>query len=292
MKHVRTLDDLATKDVKDILSLAARVKKSPKQYRTKLSGKSIALLFEKPSTRTRMSFEVGISELGGTPIVLDWQSTQLGRAALRDEIRCIARYVDAICARVRLHKTLEEMARFAKKPIINMLSDKAHPCQALGDMFTISERFNLKKVKLVYIGDGNNVCNSLITVAMKLGMQITVCCPKGFDPDTEILRAARKKGTITIERNPQKACKCADVVYTDTWISMGQEKQAAKRRSVFKRYKVTKKLLGKALFMHCLPAFRGEEVTDEVMDSNRSIVFDQAENRLHAQKAMLIKLLS
>ncbi len=291
MKHLRTLEDVTAAELREILLLAARIKKNPDRYRRTLAGKSVALLFEKPSTRTRMSFEIGIAELGGTPVVLDWQSTQLGRAALQDEVRCMARYVDAIGARVRSHKTIEEMAKYAGVPIINLLSDKRHPCQAIGDMMTLQECFpDLAKVNLVFVGDGNNVCNSLIAAAIKLGLRMTVSCPKGYNPDPELIRTA-KKGSIRIERDPTRACKNADVIYTDTWVSMGQERQRKARLAVFRPYKITKRLLGRALFMHCLPAFRGEEVADEVIDSSQSIVFEQAENRLHAQKALLIKLL-
>lgn len=292
MKHLRTLDDLTAAELRNILTLATRIKKNQNLYRKTLSGKSVALLFEKPSTRTRMSFEIGVAELGGTPVVLDWQSTQLGRAAVKDEVRCIARYADAIGARVRSQKTIEEMAQYAGVPMINLLSDKEHPCQAIGDMMTVQERFsNLKKVHLAFVGDGNNVCNSLIAAAMKLGMRMTVSCPKGYEPDTALLRLAKKKGSVRIERDPAKACRHADVVYTDTWVSMGQERQRKARLSAFRQYKITRGLLGGAFFMHCLPAFRGEEVADDVIDSAKSIVFDQAENRLYAQKALLVKLL-
>lgn len=293
LKHLRTLHDLSDAELKGILDLAQKVKKNPARYRTKLSGKSVALLFEKTSTRTRTSFDVGIAQLGGHSITLDWKSTQLGKASLKDEIRCIARYVDIIAARVYAQSTIDEMAKFAKKPVINMLSDTYHPCQALGDLLTIIEHVkNPKKAKIVYIGGGNNVCNSLIIATMKMGWRLTVSTPKGYGPDAKVVRAAIKKGTLTIEHDPTKACDGADVVYTDTWVSMGQEKQRTARLAALKDYQVNKRLIGKALFMHCLPAFRGEEVTDGVMDGPRSIVFDQAENRLHAQKALLMKILS
>ncbi len=277
-----TLKDWDKEDILHLIDEAMLIKEDPEKYYKVLKGKTLAMLFEKTSTRTRISFEAGMAQLGGHALFIDWSSTQLGKADIKDEIKCISRYVDVIMARVYGHKKIEVMAENSSKPVINALSDRYHPCQTLADLLTIKERFGkFKGLKVSWVGDGNNVCNSLILGCRKVGIKISVAVPKGYEP-------IENPDLLTDE---VKAVKGADVVYTDTWISMGQEKEKAKRLKVFRPYQVNKKLLGKALFMHNLPAYRGYEVTDEVLDSSQSIVFDQAENRLHAQKALLLRLM-
>jgi len=283
MMNLLTLKNLEKQDILSLIDEAILIKEDPEKYYKVLRGKTLAMLFEKTSTRTRISFEAGMTQLGGHAIFLDWKTTQLGKADLKDEIRCIARYVDIIMARVYNQESVEIMAKYTKKPIINGLSDKYHPCQILGDLLTIKEKLGkLEGLKLAYIGDGNNVCNSLIIGCKKVEIKIAVATPKGYEPE-------QKPDILTTD--PKEAAKDADIIYTDTWVSMGQEKEEKKRKKIFPPYQITKELLGKALFMHCLPAYRGYEVTDEVIDSEQSIVFDQAENRLHAQKAVILKLM-
>ena len=278
-----TLKDWKKEDILNLIDEAILVKEDPDKYLKVLKGKTLAMLFEKKSTRTRISFEVGMAQLGGHALFIDWKTTQLGKADLKDEIKCIDRYVDIIMARVYKHKDIEIMAKHTEKPVINALSDKYHPCQILGDLMTIKEKFGkFDGLKLAYVGDGNNVCNSLIIGCKKVGIKINVATPKGYEP-------LEKPDLLT--NDTEKAVKNANVVYTDTWISMGQEEEKKKRMKIFPPYQVNKKILGKALFMHCLPAYRGYEVTDDVLDSKQSIVFDQAENRLHAQKAVILKLM-
>lgn len=281
--NLLTLKDWTKQDILHIIDESILLKEDHDKYLKVLKGITLAMLFEKPSTRTRMSFEAGMTQLGGHAIFLDWKSTQLGKAELKDEIRCIDRYVDIIMARVYEQKSVEIMAKFCEKPVINGLSDDYHPCQILADLLTIKEKLGkLEGLTLAYVGDGNNVCNSLIIGCKKVGMKINVAAPNGYEP-------MEKPDMLTTD--VKKAAKGADVVYTDTWVSMGQEKEKEKRLKIFKPYQVNKKVLGKALFMHCLPAYRGYEVTNEVLDSKQSIVFDQAENRLHAQKVVILKLM-
>ena len=284
MKHLIDLKDLTEKEILKIIDLGIKIKKNKKKYSNILKNKTLAMLFEKNSTRTRCSFEAGMNLLGGHAMFLDWKTTQLNKASLKDEIKCIARYVDIVMARVYKQETLEEMAKYSTVPVINALSDKSHPCQILADLMTIKEKFGkLKGLKLAYLGDGNNVCNSLIIGCQKVGINISVASPKGYGP-------SEKPDLLT--NNPKEAVKDADVIYTDTWVSMGKENEADKRLKIFPAYKVTKQLLGNALFMHCLPAHRGNEMTDEVIDSKQSIVFDQAENRMWAQNALMLVLLN
>lgn len=278
-----TLKNWKKEDIINVIDKAILIKKNPKKYYNVLKGKTLAMLFEKKSTRTRISFEVGMTQLGGHALFIDWKTTQLGKADLKDEIKCIDRYVDIIMARVYKHEEVELMAKYAEKPIINALSDKYHPCQILADLMTINEKFGkFNGLKLAYVGDGNNVCNSLIIGCKKIGIEIHVAVPKGYEP-------LEKPDLLT--KDPKEAVKDVDIVYTDTWVSMGQEEEKEKRLKVFPPYQVNKKLLSKALFMHCLPAYRGYEVTDEVIDSKQSVVFNQAENRLHIQKAVILKLM-
>lgn len=281
--HIPNLKDLTKEQIEEIIDLGIEVKKNPEKYSEALKNKVLIMLFEKSSTRTRLSFEAGMTRLGGHAIFLDWKTTHLKKAKLKDEARCMERYADIIMARVFKHETILELAENSSKPVINALCDKYHPCQALADYMTIKEKFGkLEGLKLAYLGDGNNVANSLIIAGKKLGVKVAVACPKGYEP-------SEKPDILTTD--PKEAAKDADVIYTDTWISMGQEEEAEKRKKVFPAYQVNKEILGKAYFMHCLPAYRGYEVTDEVLDSEKSIVFDEAENRMHAQNALMLKLL-
>lgn len=285
MKDLLSLNDLKKEELLEIIDKAIEIKKNPSKYSNLLSNKTLAMLFQKTSTRTRLSFEVGMAQLGGHAIFLDWQTTNLKLGSLKDEINCIARYCDLIMARVFAHKDIEDIAKYSDIPVINGLSDDFHPCQAVADLMTIKEKFGkLKGIKLCFVGDGNNVCNSLVQAAEMTGMIMTAATPKGHEP--------KIKKNATVTNDPKQASKDADVIYTDTWVSMGQEKEKEKRINNLKAFQVDKKLLGNALFMHCLPAHRGYEVTDEVIDSKQSIVYDQAENRLHAQKAIILKLLN
>lgn len=259
-----------------------------------LEGKTLAMIFEKPSTRTRVSFEVGMYQLGGNALYLSAQELQLSRGeSIADTARVLSRYVDAILIRTYEHWKVEEFARFSSVPVINGLSDLLHPCQILSDIFTIWEKLgHYRGVKVAYIGDGNNVANSWIEGASKMGIELRIACPPGYEPDQEILQKALREGArVFITHDPKEAVKDAQVLYTDVWTSMGQEAERQRRLEDFKGYQVNESLLqmagSGAFVMHCLPAHRGEEITDEVMDGPHSVVFDQAENRLHVQKALL-----
>lgn len=259
-----------------------------------LEGKTLAMIFEKPSTRTRVSFEVGMYQLGGNALYLSAQELQLSRGeSIADTARVLSRYVDAVLIRTYEHWKIEEFARFSSVPVINGLSDLLHPCQILSDIFTIWEKLgHYKGVRVAYVGDGNNVANSWIEGASKMGIELRIACPPGYEPDHEILQRALREGArILITHDPKEAVKDAQVLYTDVWTSMGQEAERQKRLEDFKGYQLNESLLQLAgpgvLVMHCLPAHRGEEITDEVMDGPHSVVFDQAENRLHVQKALL-----
>ena len=302
-KDLISIKDLSSKEIDDLLDLAANLKKNKRKFGKALAGKTLALIFQKPSNRTRVSFEVGMYQLGGNSLCLAPQEINLGvRESIKDVARTLSRYVDGIVIRTFEHKNCLDMAQAASVPVINGLSDFSHPCQALADIFTVKEKLKkLKDVTLAYVGDGNNVCNSLLFCAAKTGMNISVAAPKGYSPSEEVVKlslaiAADTGSRIKITEDPFSAVKDAQVVYTDVWASMGQEEEINKRKIIFKDFQVNGKLLvhaaGKALVMHCLPAHRGEEITDEVMDSGNSVVFDQAENRLHIQKAILIKLLA
>lgn len=291
--------DITSAELSAVLDLASEVKRNPELYRSALAGKSIALLFEKPSLRTRMTFELAIQQLGGFAIVGEGP---IGlREPLKDIARNLDRWVNGIVARTFLQKTIDELARWSRVPVINALSEKYHPCQALADMQTIRERFpSARNLKLAFVGDGNNVANSLLLAASRLGMDFAIATPPQYELATEIVEEARRQAArsgseITITHDPIQAVSGARAVYTDVWASMGAENEAAERRSAFSEYQVDDELFAQAepdaIFMHCLPAKRGEEVTDSVIESPRSAVFDQAENRLHAQKALLLTLL-
>ena len=283
-----TLKDWSKKQIEEAIALAISIKKNPAKYQNILKGKTLAMIFEKSSTRTRISFEAGMTQLGGHAIYLDPKKTQLEKTELKDEIKSISQYVDIIMARVYDQKQIQDMAKHAEVPIINGLSDLYHPCQILADLVTIKEACGNLNVKIAYIGDGNNVCNSLIIGASKLNIPISVATPPAYTPSKDAIKAGGKNLTLT---NPKEAAKDASILYTDTWISMGQEKEKAKRIKAFKDFQVTKSLLGKAFFMHCLPAYRGFEVASNVIDGKQSIIYEQAKNRLYAQNAIILKLL-
>jgi ornithine carbamoyltransferase len=264
-----------------------------------LKNKTLAMLFEKSSTRTRISFEVAMTELGGHAIYLNYKDMQIGRGeSIADTARIMSRYVHAIMGRVYKHETLTELAKYATVPIINGLSDLEHPCQLLADLLTIREyKGKFKGLNFSWIGDGNNVCNSAILACALTGMKITVACPEGYEPNYDIVLKAKELGAVVnIIHDPMKAAKKADILSTDVWVSMGDEEEYDQRLRDFKPYQINSKLLEQArhdvMVLHCLPAHRGEEITADVVDGPNSAVFDQAENRLHVQKALLLKLLS
>ncbi len=289
--------------VQELFQLAADVKAHPQLYSSALDGRFLALILEKPSLRTRVTFEVGMRGLGGTAIFLDQTVSRLGeRESIPDVARNLSRWVHAIVARVFEQRELDQLAEFANVPVINALSDRFHPCQAYADFFTLRERFStLRGLKLAYVGDGNNVCHSLITVAARVGAEMRIATPAGYEPDPSVVAEAtdlahEQRGKVKLFHSPEEAASGVHAVYTDVWASMGQEGEAATRAKIFASYQVNDALMKhaapNAVFMHCLPAHRGGEVTDSVMDSPQSIVFDQAENRLHVQKAILLMLLS
>ncbi|NQT46984.1 MAG: ornithine carbamoyltransferase [Candidatus Omnitrophica bacterium] len=300
-KDLISIKDLTPKEINALFSLADRLKKAKSMQ--PLKGKCLGLIFQKPSNRTRVSFEVGIAQLGGRAIYLRPEDVKLGsREPAKDVARTLSRYLDGIVARTFKHNDLLELAGFASVPVINALSDLLHPCQALSDLYTIRKKLKkLKGAKVAYIGDGNNVANSLLYGCSKMGVNLSIASPKGYEPSREILSeslefASKNGSEISLISDASRAVSGADIVYTDVWTSMGQETQAGKRRQDFKNFQVNAKLLfhakPKALVMHCLPAHRGEEISEGVLEGPRSIVFDQAENRLHMQKAILVKLLS
>jgi ornithine carbamoyltransferase len=290
-------------DVRDLLQRTAEIKARPARFASVLRGKHIALIFEKPSLRTRVTFEVGIQSMGGFVVFLDHTQARLGeRESIPDVARNLQRWVHGIVARVYEQRVLEEMARSADIPVVNALSDKFHPCQALADFFTLEEKFgSLRGFKLAYVGDGNNVCHSLIFLAARLGVDIRIATPANYRPDSDVLADAKRvaketRCKIELFTDPTEAVAGAQAVYTDSWTSMGFEAEEKIRRNIFKPYQVNRKLMEhaaeNAVFMHCLPAHRGAEVTDEVLDGPSSIVLDQSENRMYVQKAILHALYS
>jgi ornithine carbamoyltransferase len=300
MRHFLSAADLTRDAALGLFTLAADVKQRRKAGRltTPLAGKTVALIFEKPSLRTRVTFEVGIIQLGGRAVHLDGRDIGLGkRESVPDVARNLSLWVDGIMARVFAHSTITEMARNATVPVINGLSDLEHPCQALADFFTLWERgVDLSRVRIAWIGDGNNVCHSVMLLGALLGSSIVVACPPGYEPDPGVVATARKLGgRVEVTEDARAAATGADVLYTDVWTSMGQEAEREQRLEAFSRYQINDTLVGfaksSALVMHCLPAHRGEEITDTVLDSKRSVVLEQAENRLHAQKAVMLQLL-
>lgn len=304
MKHFVSLGDLSPQEVQRLLDLALRLKEEWRRggNRPLLSGKILGMIFQKPSLRTRVSFEVGMAHLGGRAVYLSPQEVQMGqREAVADVARVLSRYVDIILARVFAHADIEELAAQASVPVINALSDYSHPCQGLSDLFTIQEKLGrLQGLKLAYVGDGNNVAHSLLFAASLVGMHIAVATPPGYEPQTKAVARAQELAKasgnhIAITNDPAAAVQGADVIYTDVWASMGQEEEREKRQRIFTPYQVNRSLLeksgGRPLVMHCLPAHRDEEITADVLESPQSIVYDQAENRMHLQKAILVALL-
>lgn len=302
-KDLLSISDLTVEEMQIIFRKADELRKSGR-YESLLKGKVLAMIFEKPSTRTRVSFEVAMRQLGGSSIYMNWSDTQLGRGeSIKDTAKTLERYVDGIVARVYKHNNLVELAKQAKIPVINGLSDLHHPCQALSDMYTIREKKKkLAGLKFAYVGDGgSNMAHSLILACTRLGMNVYVACPKKYAPNPQILKEAEANAkklwdTLKIVPTVKQAVTNADIIYTDTWVSMGDEAEAKKREEELKPYQVNSKVMALArkdcLVMHCLPAHRGHEITDEVIDGPNSVVFDQAENRLHVQKAILSLLLT
>jgi len=299
-KDLLAVSDLTPREIENILKRSAALKKMQKQGKSHqpLKGKSLGMIFEKSSTRTRVSFEVGMYQLGGQALFLSPNDLQIGRGEpLSDTARTLSRYLDGIMIRTFAQSTVEELATNASIPVINGLSDLHHPCQALADLFTINEKLGkLKGLRLCYVGDGNNMAHSLIEACVETGMHVSLACPPGYEPDAGIMREARQiaAGTgseLKLSSDPAKAAKDADIVYTDVWASMGQESEHAKRVDAFRGFQVDAALMAvaspRAIVMHCLPAHRGEEIAAELIDGPRSAVFDQAENRLHTQKAIL-----
>jgi ornithine carbamoyltransferase len=300
VRHLVYSGDLTREHVLHLFALAAELKQRWKAGRrdTPLSGRSLALIFEKPSLRTRVTFEVGVLQLGGRAVYLSGTEIGLGtRESVPDVARNLSRWVDGIVARVYSHASVEAMAAHATIPVVNALSDLDHPCQALADYFTLWERgVDFSRMRLAWIGDGNNVCHSIMIVGALLGAAVVVACPPGYEPAASVQATVRKLGgRVEITEDARAAATGADILYTDVWTSMGQEAEREKRLEAFSRYQINDTVLGfakpSALVMHCLPAHRGEEITDSVVDSPQSVVLDQAENRLHVQKAVILDLL-
>lgn len=295
--NVLSILDLSKKDIEEILDLAMRMKRGDER-RKFLEDKNIAMIFEKQSTRTRVSFEVAMRDLGGYAIYLNKNDIQLGRGeSVPDTARVLSRYVDGIVVRAFEHKMVEEMARYSSVPVINALTNLEHPCQALADLLTIKEfKGDLRGLKLAWIGDVNNVCNSIILISSLFGINISIGSPKGYEPDKNILDKSKEiGGYIEYYNDPYTAVEDADIIYTDVWVSMGKEAEKDKREIDFQEFQINQKLLDHAkknvIVMHCLPAIRGKEITSDVMDGKNSVIFDQAENKLHAQKALLAKVI-
>lgn len=303
-RHLLSVRDLSPQEIRQVLDLAHHLKREHRAgiRHEVLTGKAVALLFEKPSLRTRVTFEVGVRQLGGYSVYLAPQDVQLGvRETVPDVARNLSRWVDGIVARVNRHAALVELAEAAAVPVINALSDFEHPCQALGDLLTLEERFGgFSGIRAAWVGDGNNVCHSFLLAASRVGLSVAVATPPGYAPDPDVVAEAQAEArrwgaSVRVLTDPHEAVAGAQVVYTDVWASMGQEAQREERRRAFQGFQVNRQLLDRAdpeaVVLHCLPAHRGEEITDEVLDGPQSAVLDQAENRLHAQKAVLALVL-
>ena len=297
MKHLLKLSDLSEKEIVEILNLADQLKYEKKNgiKHHLLKGKTLGLIFEKSSTRTRVSFEVGMYDLGGNALFLSSRDLQIGRGEpIQDTARVLSRYLDGIMIRTFAQSEVEDLAKYGSIPIINGLTDYCHPCQVLADLMTIREHKGvLAGKKMCYIGDGNNMTNSIIVGCIKMGMEVSVACPKGYEPDADIMAWAKETGKFTCTEDIFEAAKDADVLYTDVWASMGQEAEAEERKKIFKGYQINAAVMAvaksDAMVMHCLPAHRGEEITEDVLEAHADEIFDEAENRLHAQKAVLVK---
>jgi ornithine carbamoyltransferase len=297
-----SIADWPSAELLHLLEVSEAVKKYPAKYVESLHHASVALIFEKQSLRTHVTFDVGIHQLGGHPVYLTQADISLGtRESVYDTAKNLERWVDALVVRTYGHEHCVDLARAARIPVVNALTDLEHPCQAVGDVLTIREKLGeLKGKTIVFVGDGNNVCHSLMLMASKVGMNFIAATPRGYTPDMKVFKLAAQEGklfgaSVDISHHPNEAVRHADVVYTDVWVSMGQEKERAERMDAFRQFQVNAALMShakrKPLFMHCLPAHRGEEVTDEVIDSAVSVVFDQAENRLHSEKAILLAVM-
>lgn len=300
MKHLLSMLSLSTEEITDILNLADQLKYENKHgiKHHRLEGQTLGMIFQKSSTRTRVSFETGMYQLGGQALFLSNRDLQIGRGEpVQDTARVLSRYLDGIMIRTFEQSEVENLAKYGSVPIINGLTDFCHPCQVLADLMTVREhKGHLDGLKMCYIGDGNNMANSLIVGGLKMGMTVSVACPENYDPDKKVLDFAENNGSFSLVRNPLEAARGADVIFTDVWASMGQEEEAAERRRVFEGvYQVNRKLLDAAnsgcMVQHCLPAHRGEEITEEVFESHAGEIFDEAENRLHAQKAVMVTLM-
>ena len=297
--HLLKLMDLSSKQINEILNLADQLKFEKKNgiEHHLLKGKTLGMIFSKSSTRTRVSFEVGMYDLGGSALFLSSRDLQIGRGEpVQDTARVLSRYLDGIMIRTFAQQEVEDLATYGSIPIINGLTDYCHPCQVLADLMTIREyKGGFAGNKLCYIGDGNNMTNSLIVGGIKMGMEVSVACPKGYEPDAELIKWASENGKFTCTDDVLEAAKGADVLYTDVWASMGQEAEAEARKKIFKDYQINSKVMSvandKAMVLHCLPAHREEEITAEVFEAHANEIFDEAENRLHAQKAVLVKCL-
>ena len=300
MKHLLKLMDLSQKEITEILNLADQLKYEKKNgiKHHILEGKTLGLIFEKSSTRTRVSFEVGMYDLGGNALFLSSRDLQIGRGEpVQDTARVLSRYLDGIMIRTFAQQEVEDLAKYGSIPIINGLTDYCHPCQVLADLMTIREHKGiLAGKKLCYIGDGNNMTNSLIVGGIKMGMEVSVACPKGYEPDAELMKWASENGKFTCTESVLEAAKDADVLYTDVWASMGQEAEAEARKKIFAGYQINFDVMAvahsDAMVMHCLPAHRGEEIAEDVLEAHADEIFDEAENRLHAQKAVLVKCMA
>ncbi|MBE7058132.1 MAG: ornithine carbamoyltransferase [Ruminococcaceae bacterium] len=297
MKHLLKLQDLSKEEITSILNMADQLKYEKKHgiEHKRLAGKSLGMIFQKSSTRTRVSFEVGMYELGGQALFLSSNDLQIGRGEpVEDTARVLSRYLDGIMIRTYKQEEVEKLAEYGSIPIINGLTDYCHPCQVLADLMTIREyKGAIKGNKLTYIGDGNNMANSLIVGGIKMGMKVSVACPKGYEPDADIMKWAAENGEFECTEDILKAAKDADVLYTDVWASMGQEAEAAQRKEIFVKYQINDEVMAvakkDAMVQHCLPAHRGEEITAKVFEEHADEIFDEAENRLHVQKAVLVK---
>jgi len=299
MKHLLKLSDLTTEEITNLLDMADQLKYEKKNGipHRHLEGKSLGMIFEKSSTRTRVSFEVGMYELGGYPLFLSSNDLQIGRGEpVEDTARVLSRFLDGIMIRTFAQKEVEDLAKYGSIPVINGLTDYCHPCQVLADLMTIREhKGTLKNLKMCFVGDGNNMANSLMVGAIKMGIEFAIACPKGYEPDADLMKWAKENGTFTCTESLTDAAKDADVLVTDVWASMGQEGEAAERKKVFASYQINSDLMKvakpDAMVLHCLPAHRDEEITAEVLEAHANEIFDEAENRLHAQKAVLVALM-
>ena len=300
MKHFLKLADLSKEEIVEILDLADKLKYEKRNgiEHHLLKGKTLGMIFQKSSTRTRVSFEVGMFDLGGSALFLSPRDLQIGRGeVVQDTARVLSRFLDGIMIRTFEQKEVEDFASYGDIPIINGLTDYCHPCQVLADLMTIREKKGkLEGLKMCYVGDGNNMANSLIVGGIKMGMEVSIACPAGYEPDAEIMKWASENGKFTCTPDIREAAKNADVLYTDVWASMGQEEESEKRSIIFKDYQINTELMKVtnegAMVLHCLPAHRGEEITGEIIEAHADEIFEEAENRLHAQKAVMVKLMA